>query len=112
MAIVEPVSHHDNRNMKVLSRCPRLEMSPTTVEAVEQAVEEKVIVRLDDVILFDKQRMNKMMELVGSDTKDGLTRLFEQLWHAVTRQQPKKTEMVMRHGKRWKPALQSIPEEI
>lgn len=99
--------------MKALSRCSRLDRTcTTTVEAIEQAIEERISVRLDDMILLDKQRVKKMGELVGLDHKDGLTRLFEQLWHALTRQQQKKTGLVKRHEKRWKPELQTIPEEI
>jgi hypothetical protein len=111
MAIVEPQSHLDNRNMKVLSRCPRLELRTATVKAIEQAVEGRITVRSDD-ILFDRQRIKKMAEWVGSDPKDGLTCLFEQLWHALARQQPKKAGTEMRHEKRWRPQLQTILEEI
>jgi hypothetical protein len=111
MAIVETKTNLDNRNMIVLSRCPRLELRTATVEAIEQAVEGRVTIRSDD-ILFDKQRMKKLAELTELYPKDGLTRLFEQLWHSLARQQPKKTGTEMRHEKRWRPQLQTIPEEI
>lgn len=92
------------RDGRRLCRCPRIEMSLLeTAEAIEQALRgntgERRAVRVK--IVVSKQQLKQMAQLTGRGR--GGT---EQLLQLLRRLQ------VQSKSDRWRPALQSIPEEV
>nr|CAD1844789.1 unnamed protein product [Ananas comosus var. bracteatus] len=122
--------NHSQRRVdgRKLARCPRIQMTQKTVEAIEQACGARIVAQ-DELsgavrvkIVLSKQQLKQMVAMIGRGRSNagpqqssliavGFPQNLEQLFYALRRRHAKKSEAAKGRRNRWRPALQSIPEE-
>ncbi|KAF3340275.1 hypothetical protein FCM35_KLT16046 [Carex littledalei] len=102
------------RDGRKLTRCPRLEVNPKTIASINDSCKRE---RIRDVggavrvkIVVSKQQLKQLMAASNGKLRSNTVQnsSIEQLLHAI-----KKKVETERTGRRvrWRPNLQSIPEE-
>ncbi|WOK93198.1 hypothetical protein Cni_G01892 [Canna indica] len=112
------------RKRAALSRCPRIRSQKSLLAAAEAIEEARDIgggaVRVK--IVVTKKQLRQMVASLGQGgsnagaagtTTAAAASNVELLLHVLRRRHMKRAETAgRRHGGRWRPALQSIPEEV
>lgn len=100
------------RDGRKLVRCPRLEVNAKTMEAINEACKKNGEGAVRVKIVVSKQQLKQLMAASNGKMRSNAVlqnTSIEQLLHAIKR----KVE-AERTGRqvRWRPGLQSIPEEM
>jgi DNA-binding NarL/FixJ family response regulator len=116
------------RNGRKLARCPRLHLDTKTVTAIQQSTGETILDAAGEgvagamrvKIVLSKQQLKQVAAAVAGGGSFSLPPALEQLVGLLKQQHAKKPQasveeeeeaLARRRGRRWSPALQSIPEE-
>jgi hypothetical protein len=116
------------RNGRKLARCPRLQLDTKTVTAIQQSTGETILDAAGEgvagamrvKIVLSKQQLKQVAAAVAGGGSFSLPPALEQLVGLLKQQHAKKLQasveeeeeaLARRRGRRWSPALQSIPEE-
>jgi hypothetical protein len=116
------------RNGRKLARCPRLHLDTKTVTAIQQSTGETILDAAGEgvagamrvKIVLSKQQLKQVAAAVAGGGSFSLPPALEQLVGLLKQQHAKKLQasveeeeeaLARRRGRRWSPALQSIPEE-